>query len=47
VRLARYRAGSLTLLPGGVLLSEADGSAGDESATGAELSDAMDLDFGL
>jgi uncharacterized membrane protein YjgN (DUF898 family) len=47
VRLARYRARSLTLLPGGVLLSEADASAGDESATGAELSEAMDLDFGL
>ena len=47
VRLARYRAESLTLLPGGPLLSEADGSADDESATGAELSEAMDLDFGL
>jgi uncharacterized membrane protein YjgN (DUF898 family) len=47
VRLARYRAASLTLLPGGPLLSEADGAAGEESATGAELSDAMDLDFGL
>jgi uncharacterized membrane protein YjgN (DUF898 family) len=47
VRLARYRADSLTLLPGGPLLSEADGSADGESATGAELSEAMDLDFGL
>ena len=47
VRLARYRAESLTLLPGGPLLSEADAAAGDESAAGAELSDAMDLDFGL
>ena len=47
VRLARYRAESLTLLPGGPLLSEADGSADGESATGAELSEAMDLDFGL
>jgi uncharacterized membrane protein YjgN (DUF898 family) len=47
VRLARYRARSLTLLPGGVLITEADASEGDESATGAELSEAMDLDFGL
>jgi uncharacterized membrane protein YjgN (DUF898 family) len=47
VRLARYRAQSLTLLPGGLLVSEADASAGDESAAGAELSEAMDLDFGL
>jgi uncharacterized membrane protein YjgN (DUF898 family) len=47
VRLARYRAASLTLLPGGPLLSEADAAAAEESATGAELSDAMDLDFGL
>ena len=47
VRLARYRADSLTLRPGGPLLSEADAAAGDTSATGAELSDAMDLDFGL
>lgn len=47
VRLARYRAESLTLLPGGALVSEADASASDVSATGAELSDAMDLDFGL
>jgi uncharacterized membrane protein YjgN (DUF898 family) len=47
VRLARYRAESLTLLPGGPLLSEADAAAGEESATGAELSEAMDLDFGL
>jgi uncharacterized membrane protein YjgN (DUF898 family) len=47
VRLARYRAQSLTLFPAGPLLSEADAAAGDQSATGAELSDAMDLDFGL
>jgi uncharacterized membrane protein YjgN (DUF898 family) len=47
VRLARYRADSLTLRPGGPLLSEADAAAGDASAAGAELSDAMDLDFGL
>ena len=47
VRLARYRADSLTLRPGGPLLSEADAAAGDTSAAGAELSDAMDLDFGL
>ena len=47
VRLARYRAESLTLLPGGLLLSVADATAGDESATGSELSEAMDLDFGL
>jgi len=47
VRLARYRADSLTLRPGGPLLSEADAAAGDTSAAGAELSEAMDLDFGL
>jgi uncharacterized membrane protein YjgN (DUF898 family) len=47
VRLARYRADSLTLRPGGPLLSEADATAGDTSAAGAELSEAMDLDFGL
>jgi uncharacterized membrane protein YjgN (DUF898 family) len=47
VRLARYRADSLTLLPAGPLLSEADAAAMNESATGAELSDAMDLDFGV
>jgi uncharacterized membrane protein YjgN (DUF898 family) len=47
VRLARYRADSLTLRPGGPLLSEAAGGGGDETATGAELSEAMDLDFGL
>ena len=47
VRLARYRAESLTLLPAGPLLSAADAAAGDESATGSELSEAMDLDFGL
>lgn len=47
VRLARYRAESLTLLPGGPLVSEADPSVDRESATGSELSEAMDLDFGL
>ena len=47
VRLARYRADALALLPAGRLWSEADGPAGDQSAAGAELSDAMDLDFGL
>lgn len=46
IRLARYRAESLTLLPDGPL--ETTALAGDTaSATGAELSDAMDLDFGL
>jgi len=47
VRLARYRAESLTLLPGGPLDAEADPSIDRESATGSELSEAMDLDFGL
>jgi uncharacterized membrane protein YjgN (DUF898 family) len=47
VRLASYRAARLTLLPGGPLVSEADAAAGVPSATGAELTDAMDLDFGL
>ena len=47
VRLARYRAESLTLLPAGLLLSAADAAGRDESATGSELSEAMDLDFGL
>ncbi|MEZ5416316.1 MAG: YjgN family protein [Vicinamibacterales bacterium] len=47
VRMAHYRARSLTLLPGGPLETSAmDGQDGD-SATGAELSDAMDFDFGL
>jgi uncharacterized membrane protein YjgN (DUF898 family) len=47
VRLARYRAESLLLLPGGPLDAEADPSIDRESATGSELSEAMDLDFGL
>ncbi|MGD9905999.1 MAG: YjgN family protein [Vicinamibacterales bacterium] len=47
VRLARYRADSLTLLPGGPLSTEADTSIDRESATGAELSEAMDFDIGL
>lgn len=47
VRLARYRAQALTLLPAGPLVAEAQAGGAEESATGAELSDAMDLDFGL
>ncbi len=47
IRLARYRAQSLTLLPGGPLTSAALDGGLDAAATGAELSDAMDLDFGL
>lgn len=47
VRLARYRAESLTLLPGGPLVSEADPSIDRDGATGAELSEAMDFDMGL
>jgi uncharacterized membrane protein YjgN (DUF898 family) len=47
VRLARYRAESLTLVPGGPLVSASITGGLDAAATGAELSDAMDLDFGL
>ena len=47
VRLARYRAESLTLVPGGPLATEAMSGSETDAATGAELSDAMDLDFGL
>ncbi len=47
IRLAKYRADSLTLLPGGPLTSAALAGGLDAAAVGAELSDAMDLDFGL
>jgi uncharacterized membrane protein YjgN (DUF898 family) len=47
IRLARYRAESLTLLPGGPLESAAIAGGLEAEATGAELTDAMDLDFGL
>ena len=47
VRMARYRAESLSLLPGASLVSSALTGGLDAEATGAELSDAMDLDFGL
>ncbi|MEZ5421027.1 MAG: DUF898 family protein [Vicinamibacterales bacterium] len=47
VRMAHYRAESLTLLPGGALTSAALAGGLEAGATGAELSDAMDLDFGL
>ena len=47
VRLARYRAESLALVPGGPLVSASITGGRDAAATGAELSDAMDLDFGL
>ena len=47
VRMARYRAESLTLVPGGPLETQAMAGSESDIATGAELSDAMDLDFGL
>jgi uncharacterized membrane protein YjgN (DUF898 family) len=47
VRMAQYRAESLTLLPGGPLVSETLAGGLEAEATGAELTDAMDLDFGL
>lgn len=47
IRMARYRAESLTLLPSGPLVSVAEIGGAEDAATGAELSDAMDLDFGL
>lgn len=47
VRMAQYRAESLTLLPGGPLESAALAGGLEAEATGAELTDAMDLDFGL
>lgn len=47
IRMAAYRAASLTLVPGGPLVSAAMSGGLDAAATGAELSDAMDLDFGL
>jgi uncharacterized membrane protein YjgN (DUF898 family) len=47
VRMARYRAESLTLLPGGPIETSSMAGRDGDAATGAELSDAMDLDFGL
>jgi uncharacterized membrane protein YjgN (DUF898 family) len=47
VRLARYRAQSLTLLPGGAIVSVAALGGAEDAASAAELSEAMDLDFGL
>ena len=47
IRLARYRAKSLTLLPAGPIVTQAGGSSIDESATGAELTEAMDFDVGI
>ena len=47
VRMAQYRAESLTLLPGGPLVSATLAGGLEAEATGAELTDAMDLDFGL
>lgn len=47
VRMAQYRAESLTLLPGGPFVSAALAGGLEAEATGAELTDAMDLDFGL
>ncbi len=47
IRLAHYRADSLTLLPTGPLVTAAMAGSAEGSATGAELSEAMDFDFGL
>ncbi len=47
IRLAHYRADSLTLLPGGPLVAVAMAGSAEDSAAGAELSEAMDFDFGL
>jgi uncharacterized membrane protein YjgN (DUF898 family) len=47
VRLARYRAESLVLLPVGPLVSEAAIADGRFGATGSEFSEAMDFDVGL
>lgn len=47
VRLARYRAESLTLVPGGPLVVETALGGAEDAASAAELSEAMDLDFGL
>jgi uncharacterized membrane protein YjgN (DUF898 family) len=47
VRMAQYRAESLTLLPGGPLMSTTLAGGLEAEAAGAELTDAMDLDFGL
>ena len=47
IRLADYRAESLTLVPGGPLVTEAMAGSDEASATGAELSEALDFDFGL
>ncbi|MEZ5289003.1 MAG: YjgN family protein [Vicinamibacterales bacterium] len=47
VRLARYRASALTLLPHGPLASVSSAIVDDVAATASEFSDALDLDFGL
>lgn len=47
VRLARYRAESLTLVPGGPLVVETAIGGAESAASASELSEAMDLDFGL
>jgi uncharacterized membrane protein YjgN (DUF898 family) len=47
VRLARYRAQSLTLVPGGPITSVAALGGAEDAASAAEISEAMDLDFGL
>ena len=46
VRLARYRAESLSMLPAGPIVAQARAGL-DESATSAELSEAMDFDVGI
>lgn len=47
VRLARYRASSLTLVPGGPLVVQTALGGAEGAASASELSEAMDLDFGL
>ncbi len=47
IRLAHYRAESLTVLARGPLESAALAGGLEAAATGAELTDALDLDFGL
>jgi uncharacterized membrane protein YjgN (DUF898 family) len=47
VRMAQYRAESLTLVPGGPLVVDTALGGAEDAASAAELSEAMDLDFGL
>ena len=47
IRLARYRAENLALLPGGPLASHAASIDDETGAVGFELGEAMEVDFGL